>query len=87
MTMASSVDGIPRRAVLRRHPITNPIERLMKNMSITKSEPVLTETIAVRLSEQERHALATIAKRDDRTISYIVRAQLRDFLGHQYWEA
>ena len=56
----------------------------MKNMPTTKPEPVLTATIAVRLSEQECRALATIAERDDRTISYIVRAQLRDFLRDQH---
>lgn len=55
----------------------------MKNTPITASQPVLTETIAVRLSEQESRGIAIIAQRADRTISYIVRAQLRDFLRHQ----
>jgi hypothetical protein len=55
----------------------------MKNMPTTKSEPVLTATIAVRLSEQECRVLASIAERDDRTISYIVRGQLRAFLRNQ----
>ena len=51
----------------------------------TKSHPMLTETIAVRLSEDECRALAAIAKRSDRTISYVVRAHLRDFLRNQQW--
>ena len=52
----------------------------MRNIPTTKSESVLTNTIAVRVSEQECYALAKIAEREDRTISYIVRAQLRAFL-------
>jgi predicted transcriptional regulator len=49
----------------------------------TKSNPLLTETIAVRLSNDECRALAAIAERSDRTISYVVRAQLRNFLLNQ----
>lgn len=56
----------------------------MKNTPITASEPVLTETIAVRLSERDSRAIAIIAQRADRTISYVVRAQLREFLRHQH---
>ena len=47
------------------------------------THPLLTETIAVRLSEDECRALAAIALRADRTISYVVRAQLREFLLSQ----
>jgi hypothetical protein len=46
----------------------------------TKSNPMLTETIAVRLSADESRALAAIAQRSDRTISYVVRAHLRECL-------
>jgi len=45
--------------------------------------PVLTETIAVRLTVDECRALADIARSSDRTVSYVVRAQLRDFLRNQ----
>ena len=56
----------------------------MKNTPITASQPVLTETIAVRLSEQDSRAIAIIAQSADRTISYVVRAQLREFLRQQH---
>jgi predicted DNA-binding protein len=48
-----------------------------------KSQPLLTQTIAVRLSEEESRALAAIAHHCDRTVSYIVREQLRLFLRDQ----
>jgi predicted transcriptional regulator len=49
-------------------------------MPNTKPTPILTETIAVRLTQDECRALAAIARSADRTISYIIRAQLREFL-------
>jgi hypothetical protein len=52
-------------------------------MTNTKAAPVLTETIAVRVSEDECRALAAIARSADRTISWVIRLQLREFLRNQ----
>jgi hypothetical protein len=52
-------------------------------MTVTKSTPILTETIAVRLTLDECRALFDIAHQADRTVSYIVRAQLRNYLRKQ----
>ena len=49
----------------------------------TKTDPMLTETIAVRVSEDECRALAAIARAADRTLSWVIRAQLREFLRNQ----
>ena len=48
-----------------------------------KSTPTLTETIALRLPLDECRALVVVAKRDDRTISYVVRNLIRSFLRTQ----
>jgi predicted DNA-binding protein len=48
-----------------------------------KSTPTLTETIALRLPLDECRALVVVAKRDDRTISYVVRNLIRTFLRTQ----
>ena len=45
-----------------------------------KNTPTLNEIVAVRLSEDECRALVAIAQRDERTISFVVRAQLRRML-------
>jgi predicted DNA-binding protein len=49
----------------------------------TKTTPTLTETIALRLPLDECRALVVVAKRDDRTISYVVRNLIRTFLRTQ----
>ena len=49
----------------------------------TNSVPVLTATVAVRLTDDECRALHKDARQEDRTVSYVVRAQLRDFLRGQ----
>jgi hypothetical protein len=51
-------------------------------MTITgmKNEPALTETIAVRLTTDECRALFDLARQVDRTVSYVVRAELRKWL-------
>ena len=51
----------------------------MRNLNQTP-HPALSGTIAVRLSEDECRALAEIAHRSDRTISYVVRSHLRAVL-------
>lgn len=48
-----------------------------------KQEPTLTETIALRLPLHDCRALVAVAKRDDRTISYVVRNLIRVFLRSQ----
>ena len=48
-----------------------------------KTTPTLTETIALRLTLDECRALVALARRDDRTISWVVRTQLRNFLRTQ----
>lgn len=48
-----------------------------------KTTPTLTETIALRLTLDECRALVALARRDDRTISWVVRTQLRSFLRAQ----
>lgn len=54
-------------------------------MPITKTTttPVLTETIAVRISLDECRALAAIARAADRSLSWVIRTQLREFLRNQ----
>ena len=49
----------------------------------TKSIPTLTETIAVRLTLDECRALVAICRQQDRTLSWVVRTQLRRFLQTQ----
>ena len=49
----------------------------------TKTTPTLTETIALRLTLDECRTLGALARRDDRTISWVVRTQLRNFLRAQ----
>ena len=49
----------------------------------TKTAPVLTETIAVRVTLDDCRALAAIAQHSDRTLSYVIRTQLREFLRSQ----
>lgn len=48
-----------------------------------KPTPTLTETIALSLPLDECRALVVVAKRDDRTISYVVRNLIRSFLRTQ----
>ena len=48
-----------------------------------KPAPVLTETIALRLTTDETRALYELARQQDRTVSYIIRAQVRKFLREQ----
>jgi predicted DNA-binding protein len=50
------------------------------HQTTTKTTPTLTETIALRLPLDECRALVVVAKRDDRTISYVVRNLIRTFL-------
>ena len=45
--------------------------------------PTLTETIALRLTLDECRAICAIVRRDDRTISWVVRNLIRNFLQTQ----
>ena len=45
-----------------------------------RTAPILKETIALRLSTDECRALYELARAQDRTVSYIIRAQVRKFL-------
>ena len=55
----------------------------MTHPTAKKTTPILTETIALRLPMDECRALVVVAKRDDRTISYVVRNLIRTFLQTQ----
>jgi hypothetical protein len=54
------------------------------NITAMKTEPALTETIAVRLTLDECRALFELARQADRTVSYVVRAELRKFLRERH---
>ena len=53
------------------------------NQTTAKTTPTLTETIAIRLTLDECRALVALARQQDRTISWVVRTQLRNFLRTQ----
>jgi hypothetical protein len=53
------------------------------NHPTTKTVAILTETIAVRLTLDECRALVALCRQQDRTISWVVRTQLRRFLQTQ----
>ena len=53
------------------------------NTTTTKTAPILTETIALRLTLDECRAICAIVRRDDRTISWVVRNLIRNFLRTQ----
>jgi hypothetical protein len=55
----------------------------MTHTTAEKTTPILSETIAMRLTLDECRALVVVAKRDDRTISYVVRNLIRTFLRTQ----
>ncbi len=48
-----------------------------------RTAPMLDQTIALRLSTDETRALYELARQQDRTVSYIIRAQVRKFLRDQ----
>ena len=52
-----------------------------------KTVQKLSETIAIRLTLEETRAICAIVRREDRTISYIVRNLIRTFLQSQQQEA
>lgn len=52
-------------------------------MPNTKTTPILADTIAVRLTTDECRALYELARAQDRSVSYVVRAELRKFLREQ----
>ncbi len=67
-------DGLPARRKEHNTPMPN---------TNTKPEQTLSETIAVRISAEDCRALAAVARAAERTISWLIRHQLREFLRNQ----
>ena len=55
----------------------------MTDTTAKKTTATLSETIAIRLTLEETRAICAIVRRDDRTISYVVRNLIRNFLRTQ----
>ena len=53
------------------------------NPQTEQDQPLMTETVSVRLTEDERLALERLANRENRTVSNYVRKHLRSRLEQE----